>query len=660
MYRVTLLSDDSLIYLYLAKKSKNLTDIHNILKTYWGYSAFREKQEEIIQSVLAGKDTLALLPTGGGKSICFQVPALTKSGVCIVVSPLIALMKDQVEQLKRRQIPAAAIYTGLRKQEVDTLLDNCIYGNTKFLYVSPERLKTTLFIERLKKMNVSLLAVDEAHCISQWGYDFRPAYLEIAAIRELIPTVPCIALTATATTDVQKDIQEKLQFPEELIFQKSFARNNLSYSVLYEENKEVKLVKMLRNVPGTAVVYVRTRKRTKIIAEYLQKHAISADFYHGGLANDSRARKQTDWIEDRIRVMVSTNAFGMGIDKPNVRLVVHLDLPDTLEAYYQEAGRAGRDGKLAYAAVLYNKIDIEELRNRVVQGYPDIQTIKKTYQALANYYKLAVGSGFMSTYNFELNAFTKTYQLDYIPTYHSIKRLEEQGFIQLNEAFYMPSKAMFLVNKQRLYEFQIANAKLDGIIKLMLRMYGGELFNNPVTIAEKQLAQFLNLPLHTIEKQLKFLDASSIIQYTPQNDQAQITFLSERHDIARFPFNQKLFQQRKERDTSKMEAVAHYIEHENRCRTALLLEYFGEIAYQNCGNCDYCVQQKKNKTFTKYLSGLDQKIIETLQDNPLKVNDLADVISANNQTELVEVVREMVDSGELYYNEKGELEVQMS
>ena len=416
---------------------------HAILKQYWGYDHFRPLQEEIIDSILANNDTLALLPTGGGKSICFQVPALLREGICIVVSPLIALMKDQVEQLNRRHISAAAIYSGMSAREIDFCLDNCIYGNYKFLYVSPERLRTDLFLARSERMNISLLAVDEAHCISQWGYDFRPAYLEIAQFRATIPDINIVALTATATPPVQQDIQDRLSFKEGRVYQQSFARPNLSYSALYEEDKEKRLLKILSNVPGTAVVYARSRKRTEFIARQLRSRNIQADHYHAGLDTDSRAARQDAWVQNKTRVIVATNAFGMGIDKPDVRVVVHLDLPDSLEAYYQEAGRAGRDGKKAYAVILYNQNDTDRLIEGVERSFPPLAVLRSVYQNVANYLRIAVGSSMLASYDFDLDDFAQTYRMKSSEVYYAIKRLGETGFLQLNESFYSPSTSYY-------------------------------------------------------------------------------------------------------------------------------------------------------------------------------------------------------------------------
>ncbi len=601
--------------------------------------------------MLDGTDTLALLPTGGGKSICFQVPAMAREGICLVVSPLIALMKDQVEQLKRRGISAVAIYSGMSKREIDITLDNCKFGNVKFLYVSPERLKTELFLARAMQMQISLLAIDEAHCISQWGYDFRPPYLEIAQFRELIPQVPCIALTATATEEVKEDIQEKLEFKNPNVFQKSFARANLSYSVRYEESKEVKLVDIFRKVAGTGIVYVRSRRRTREIAEYLQKNQISADFYHAGLSNEIRAKKQDDWIQNRTRIIVSTNAFGMGIDKPDVRMVVHLDLPVTLEAYYQEAGRAGRDEKLAFATVLFSKLDIEDLQKRVRTSYPTIEEIKRVYQSLANFYKIAVGSNLLATYDFDLERFAKTYELEYAVAYHSLKRLEEQGFIQLNESYYNPSKLMFLVQKEQLYQFQIANEKLDPLIKLVLRAYGGSLFNNLMTISEKQLAQHIRLTEKLIVQQFEFLHKSEIVHFEKRKDKPQLTFTTERYAIQNLPFDKKGFEMRRNRDISKMEEVASYMMHQRRCRTLLLLEYFGEISDDKCGICDFCLDQKKQKKITV---SYEREILDLLEHTPLPLRKITTEIGTNPH-KILDTIREMVETGELYYLETGEV-----
>ncbi len=639
---------------------------HDILKKYWQYDRFRPLQEDIINAVLAKKDVLALLPTGGGKSVCFQVPAMAMEGVCLVISPLIALMKDQVEQLQKRDIQAKAIFSGMTPREIDIALDNCAYGKVKFLYVSPERLKTTILKERVKKMNICLLAIDEAHCISQWGYDFRPPYLEIAEFRKTLPHVPCIALTATATKEVKIDIQEKLIFKKEnsLVFQKSFARDNLSYSSLYEEDKEKRLLKILQNVGGSSVVYVQSRKRTQTVAEFLQRNKISADFYHAGLTNEQRNTRQENWIKNRTRVIVATNAFGMGIDKPDVRSVVHLGLTNSLEAYYQEAGRAGRDEKKAYAVLLYNQADINDLEERTAQIFPSVDIIRNVYQRLANYYKIAVGSGEMLNYDFEIDEFIKSFPkteknaIGYLSAYYAIKELENQGFIQLNEAVTKPSEIVFLVDNHKLYEFQIANANLDLFIKTLLRMYGGEIFNNYTKISENQLVKKLNIDMQTVENQLLFLQKSNIIDYSPQKDKPQLTFLTPRYNAPDLPFDLKSYQTRQERETTKIKSVVHYVRHEKRCRTQLLLEYFNEITDKICGVCDNCLNNKKMQHIPNQQENEKYApiILNALKYTPLNINDLTDDVKPKNVTEFLNQVKKLVASGEIYYNGVGDLE----
>lgn len=634
-----------------------------ILKQYWGYDHFRPMQEEIIESVLSDHDTLALLPTGGGKSICFQVPALLLEGVCIVISPLIALMKDQVEQLRKRKISAVAIYSGMSRREIDLHLDNCVYGNIKFLYVSPERLKTDIFIERAKRMHIGLIAVDEAHCISQWGYDFRPPYLEIADFRALFPEINVIALTATATREVKQDIQNKLAFKNAKLFQKSFARANLSYGVRKVENKEQKLLEILRNIPGTAVIYVRSRKRTQAIAQWLQKQKISSDFYHAGLRNDERSRKQEEWIANKTRVIVATNAFGMGIDKPDVRVVVHVDLPDNLEAYYQEAGRAGRDEKKAYAIMLYDQSDIQNLERRVEDAHPDLAHIRQVYQNLANYYRIAVGSSNMASYDFDLNDFIKTYRLHSAPAYYALQRLEEHGLIQLNEAYFTPSKLHILIDHTEMYKFQVANSRFDPLTKALQRLYGGELYANYVSISESELARQLKIPSAQIRKLLNAMADMEVVMYQEQKDKPQLTFMTPRYDSNRLPITNKDIEQKKSIYKDKVNAVIHYTEHQHRCRTQLLLEYFNEISYDACGVCDICVEKKNLRSHQREaLSQAEYKELNTLvkkylTDTPTASEKLLADLQPANEQQLLETIRLMLDYGELYYDEQGRLAV---
>ncbi|MBK0402377.1 RecQ family ATP-dependent DNA helicase [Adhaeribacter sp. BT258] len=634
-----------------------MPDIHQILKQYWGYDQFRPLQEDIIQAALAGKDTLALLPTGGGKSICFQVPALAMDGICLVISPLIALMKDQVMQLQKRGIAAVAIHAGLNKREIDIALDNCVYGAVKFLYLSPERLQTDIFRERVKKMNVCLLAVDEAHCISQWGYDFRPPYLQIAELRDVLPEIPILALTATATETVKKDIQEKLAFKQENVFQSSFARANLSYSAQPAEDKINRLSEVLKSVPGTAIVYVRSRKRTVEIANELLRRGFKAAPYHAGLSFEQRNQTQTAWLENRVQVMVATNAFGMGIDKPDVRLVVHIDLPDTLEAYYQEAGRAGRDGRYAYAVVLFAPNDLLEVREKIEEAHPPIEVLRKTYQALANFYQIAVGSGEFVSFDFNLEELVKTYKLNPLETHHSLKKLETEGFLQLNDAYFSPSKVYVPAGKEELYKFQVANRDLDPLLKLLLRMYGGELFTNFVKISERSLSQALKVPQPQIVKMLQFLHKAGVIVYEPPHDKPQVIFTTPRYDAATMPLNQKKLQDFRKLALEKADAVVRYVQTANRCRTQMLLEYFGEITDESCRICDYCLQQKKLRKQQQEMAEIEKQILELLKDEPLLPKILVGNFPSKHRETAGVLLREMIDSGKLKYLESGELTV---
>lgn len=631
--------------------------IHQILQQYWHYDAFRPLQEDIIQSVLLGNDTLALLPTGGGKSICFQVPALVKPGICLVISPLIALMKDQVEQLQKRGITAVAIHAGLSKREIDIALDNCIYGKIKFLYLSPERLKTDIFRERLKQMAVTLVAVDEAHCISQWGYDFRPAYLEIAAIRELLPPVPVLALTATATKEVKLDIQEKLLFQNRKIFQQSFARKNLSYSCLPTEDKFNRLFSILKNVAGSAIVYVRSRRQTVETAKWLQAKGLSAGVYHAGLSFKDRNNFQQQWIENKMRIIVATNAFGMGIDKADVRLVVHLDLPETLEAYYQEAGRAGRDGRYSYAVVLPGPADAENLRAKVAEAHPPVETLKRVYQALANYFQIAVGSGELSSYDFRLDDFIRTYKLKALDVHHAIRKLEAEGLLQLNEAFYSPSKVYFAVNHEDLYKFQVAHHEFDALIKTLLRMYGGNLYSSFVKINERQLAEHLSTTEMVIRKALEHLHQRGIIEYEPQHDAPQIVFITPRYDAANLPLNNKKLTQFRKTALQKAGAVVHYLQTINRCRTQLLLEYFGEVSDQLCRVCDYCLAQKKAQRKEDNEAILYKQIVEHLVQQSLHPKALLERFEPKFAPELTNIIRQLLENSQVKYDSQGKLQL---
>ena len=624
----------------------------DVLQKYWGYEAFRSMQEDIINSITSGNDTLALLPTGGGKSICFQVPALMSEGLCLVISPLIALMKDQVEQLKRRKIPAAAVYSGMTYREIDILLDNAAHGAYKFLYVSPERLKTELFLERAKKMNLNLLAIDEAHCISQWGYDFRPPYLEIANFRELFPDLPCIALTATATEDVKIDIQEKLNFKNGKLFQKSFARDNLSYSVRKVENKEAKLFEILRKIAGTSVVYARNRRRTKEIAEVLKKNGFSADFYHAGLSQADRNAKQDAWLKDKTRIIVATNAFGMGIDKPDVRTVIHWELPDNLESYYQEAGRAGRDEKPAFAVALYHPQDFKEMEEKHELAHPDFDFLKKLYQSLANYFKIAIGSGEMQSYDFEIQDFCQHYNYEVYPVFHALKVLEEEGFIQLNEQFYRPSGLHINLSYKDLYAYEIANAKFEKLIKTVLRIYGGDIYQQVIFINELQIAKMAEMSPQEVVKQLKYLDAEGVMDYSPKSDSPQLTFLEARHDANKMPLNKKRLEERKRSKYDKLMAVKNYVENDLVCRTLKLLQYFGEYKEEKCRVCDVCINEKKSMNQDV---DLEQRILHILKDSHLNIERLSENIDGYAKERIITAVRKLDDEGRLKMDKMGML-----
>jgi len=626
-----------------------------ILKQYWGFDQFRHLQQDIIHSVLNGDNTLALLPTGGGKSLCYQLPAMCKDGLCLVISPLIALMKDQVDQLKKKGIKAYALYTGLTHREIDIILDNCIYGEVKLLYASPERIQTDLFIERIQKMDINLLAVDEAHCISQWGYDFRPSYLKIAEFRQTyLPKIKTIALTATATEKVVEDIVEKLELNEPNIYKASFHRDNLALAVRKVEDKESKLVEILNNVAGSSCVYVRTRRRTKKLTNLLLKNQISADYYHAGLSYDLRMKKQDLWQKGLTRVIVATNAFGMGIDKANVRSVIHFDLPDTLEAYYQEAGRAGRDGKKAYAVIIYHPGDKDLLLNYLENSHPSIELLKRVYQSLANYYKIAVGSNMLSFFDFDITDFCQNFNLQYSETYHSIRKLEEEGLIELNESFYHPSKVTINLDNQALYTFQIANAKFDPILKSILRLYGGELFTNFVRVSENQIARMLNTTTIKVKNQLNHLNDLKVITYDRMRDKPQLAFITSRYDVAKLPLNITRLNERRRLKKTKLEAIIRYVEKNHICRTSMILDYFGEVIYEDCGHCDICLEKKKNTSKSDH-QRIREMLLYELHKGPKLPEELTKLFDDDDLILVEEIIRDMNDQGEIKYDNLGRL-----
>lgn len=623
----------------------------SILFKYWKYDAFRPLQEDIIHAVMEGRDTLALLPTGGGKSICFQVPAMLSEGLCLVVSPLIALMKDQVEQLRKRGIEAVAVHSGMRRRQIDLLLDNAVYGQVKFLYVSPERIQTELFIERFKRMNIGLIAVDEAHCISQWGYDFRPPYLQISSLREMCPDVPIIALTASATAQVQRDIIEKLAFRNEpLVFRQSFARPNLSFVVRKTENKDEKLLEILTKVKGPAILYVRSRKATEELARWLKKKNITASFYHAGLRHEDRTAKQDEWIHNRTRVMVATNAFGMGIDKPDVRLVIHLDLPENLESYYQEAGRAGRDGLRAYAIVLHQDADVSNLQSRVEQGQPSFSYLQLLYQRLANDYQLALGSGEGESFDFDMQEFCARHHLNPVEVFNGLRKLEEEGLLQFNESFYSPSTVFLAVDHTRLYEIQVANAALDNLIKMLLRLYGGELFSSFVRIDESLLAKALRTSGHEVMEELNHLHELGVLVYTPVRDKPQVTYVVARQDAEKLPIDRRRLEERRKLIFDKMKAMTGYVETTFRCRMQYIQDYFGEQTESTCGMCDVCIEKRKKDNYAAF-EALRSEVLAAMKNHVLTIEQLEKQITPKDRELFVDVVRELVDEGELMYDQ---------
>lgn len=618
--------------------------IHETLKQYWGFDSFRPLQEEIIQSVLLGRDTLALLPTGGGKSVCFQVPALIREGICIVVSPLIALMKDQVERLKSKGIEAVSIVTGMGKREIDISLDNCIYGKVKFLYLSPERLLSELVRERIKYMNVNLIAVDEAHCISQWGYDFRPPYLHIADLRDLHPEVPVLALTATATAEVRDDIQQRLRFAESNIFQQSFERKNISYVVQHEENKLRKMLDIARGVKGSGIVYVRSRKETAEIAKFYDERGFSADFYHAGLTMEQRSKRQDDWQANRTRIIVATNAFGMGIDKPDVRFVIHKDIPETLEAYYQEAGRGGRDEQKAYAVLLYNYSDRLKNEKKFLTNFPTIDEIRQVYHHLGSYFQLAYGTGEGVSFDLDLGDFTSRYKLDPVKTVNALKFLEQDEYLAFNESVFLPSRFKFDVGNEQLYMFQVQNPGWDPFIKTILRSYGGS-FENYVPLREFDLARRANLSVQQVMEGLKQLQQEGVLHYLQQTDMPQVTYIRPRAQNSELIIDKKYIEERKATYRRKMEAVFAYAEHQ-KCRSQMLLAYFDESAAK-CGVCDICLEEKRQKNRAETTDDITAEIVQLLSGEDLSVDELITRVSSGTEKERIETIRLLLDAGKI-------------
>lgn len=625
-------------------KKSNREEALSILKQYWGYDAFRDLQEEIINSIGEGKDTLGLMPTGGGKSITFQVPALAKEGICLVVTPLIALMKDQVQNLRQRGIKAVAVYSGMTRQEILIALDNCIFGNYKFLYISPERLATDIFRTKVRSMNVSMITVDESHCISQWGYDFRPAYLKIAEVRALLPGIPVLALTATATPEVVKDIQKKLLFAEENVFRMSFERKNLAYIIRRTDNKNGELLHILRRMSGSAIIYVRNRKKTKEITELLQNEGITADFYHAGLNNDLKDIRQKRWQNNECRVMVATNAFGMGIDKPDVRVVLHLDLPDSPEAYFQEAGRAGRDGEKAYAVILCAKSDEVNLKKRISDTFPEKTYIKELYENLNYYFQMAMGDGQDCVFDFSLEDFCYKFKYFPVPADSALKILTQAGYIEYTEEQDNSSRLIFTVQREELYRLKEQGVEAEALIQTILRSYTG-VFTDYTYINEESLSLRTGLSRQQVYELLKMLSKRCIIDYIPHKKTPFIIFTRERVELRHLQISQAVYEERKERYGKRIQSMIDYVSSETNCRSRMLLRYFGEKDAEDCGQCDICISRKKQKLSRTKSDELRQRIISVI-DQPLTMEELIKRVNEKH-TVLLEVLREMMDEEEI-------------
>ncbi len=634
--------------------------IHDVLRQYWGYEEFRPMQEEIIRSVMAGRDTLALLPTGGGKSLTYQVPTLAREGLCIVVTPLIALMKDQVDNLRRRGVQAVAIHSGLSPAEIDRLLDNCVYGTVKFLYIAPERIGTELFLMRVAKMNLQLIAVDEAHCISQWGYDFRPSYLRIAELRRAHPEVPILALTASATELVTRDIMENLQFPEQNLLRGDFLRPNLSYSVRQTDDKQGQLLRLVQNVLGTGIVYVRTREATEQVAEYLRSEGITAEAYHGGLAHAERSIRQEEWIQNRVRVMVATNAFGMGIDKPDVRFVVHYTMCDSLESYYQEAGRAGRDGKRAYALLLASEDDPQRIVRRYEQEFPPLEQVKDIYEEICSYLQIAIGDGAQTSHLFNIFEFCARNHRYEGTVESAIKLLQLNGYMTLTDAQENPARVMFMVSRDELYRIRVNRNELDPFIRVLLRLYNG-IFNDFRPINESEIATWSGYSVERVRELLKRLWQLRVIRYIPSN-RSPILYLHEerlpREDLYIAP---ETYRRRKELIEERFEQMLHYAQNEEQCRSTVLDHYFGGKGDIACGICDICLRKRREEKARRGETQADEatlreQIIATLQANPTEPHALLQRLKASPER-ASELLRQLLEEGLITQSGEGLLKI---
>jgi ATP-dependent DNA helicase RecQ len=626
--------------------------IRDILLKHWGYSTFRPLQEAIINSVMKGIDTLALLPTGGGKSICFQIPALAMEGVCLVITPLIALMKDQVESLQRKGIKATAIYSGMNSHEIEIAFSNCINGGTKFLYLSPERLESDKFLGNLPQMKICLIAVDEAHCISQWGYDFRPPYLNIASIRQHLPDVPVLALTATAIPKVVEDIQKRLLFANRNVFSTSFERKNLAYLVYHEEDKLNRLLRIASRVAGSGIVYVRNRRKTKEISDFLLKHQITADYYHAGLETKLRNTKQEAWISGRVRIIVATNAFGMGIDKPDVRFVVHMDIPDSIEAYFQEAGRAGRDGKKAYAVILAENADEIEARQNIERSFPEIPFIRNVYQSLGNYFNLATGGGKDQSFDFEINNFSAACKMKPINVFHALKILEREGYLQMNEAMDNPPRLHILAGQDDLYRYQVENPDGDKVLKTVLRSYGG-VFNDFVTISETEIARRSGNEVDYVINLLTRMAKEGMLSYIPQKIMPQIIYTRERFPSENLHFTADNYFNRKTDAVTRLNAVINYVNEKNICRNQVLLSYFGDKNPSRCEICDVCILRKKAEIDEMEFNNLVELIKKATSTHPASLQIIVQECAQFKEDKVIAVLRFLSDNDQVITDETG-------